>query len=248
MLFRRFRHRIVFVGGNRGSAFSCPELRIHQRRIVGQPVGCLCQQHQTQLVGAGEETDLCIGKVVHQGRHVTGFLMSLGKGAGIVAPHQQVVETVTFNAVQQQFRRPDVVPAAAVEIRNYITGDLMIQRLQFFGFLAGKPLQFVFIQQRALPEQLAAPLLVINRFSRRGTGLGRAHDGHKHINVGGMFFLLQGKQPFRPGLQHGRLDMMRPGIYQAAVNQRVGAGHNRHRFLRILFQPFQQLVRLSVPF
>ena len=124
----------------------------------------------------------------------------------------------------------------------------MIQGLQFFGFLTGKPLQFVFIQQRALPEQLAAPFLIINRFCRRSAGFRRAHDGHKHINIRGMFFLLQGKQPLRPGLQHGRLDMVRPGIYQATVDQRVSAGHNRHRFLSILFQPFQKLVRLSVPF
>lgn len=98
-----------------------------------------------------------------------------------------------------------------------------------------------------MPEQFAAPLLIIHRFHRRSAGFGRAHNRHKHIDVGRMYLLLQGKQPFYPGLQYRRFDMVGPGIHQAAVNQRVSAGHHSHRFRCILLQPLQQLVRLTVP-
>ena len=171
--------------------------------------------------------------------------MGLRQGRRIVPADEHVVEALVLHAVHEECRRFEVQGAAAVIVFSQVLGDFPVQGFQFLLFPVSQALQLLLVAEHALAEQLAAPFLVVDRFRRGAAHLRGAHDGHEHVGVRAAGTFLQIQEAFGAGGQHGFVIMMRAGVHQAAVEHGVGAGDDGHGAGSLVFEPFEDLVRIA---
>ena len=239
--------RVVFVGRHRVRAHTGGVMRVDERIIVCQAVHRLRHEQKAHLVRPGEEADLPAGHVADDGRNSAGLVMGLRQRRRIVPADEHVVEALVLHAVQEERRRFEVQGAAAVIVLCQILGDFPVQGFQFLLFPASEALQFLLVPEHALAEQLAAPLLVVDRFRRRTAHLRGPHDGHEDVGIRAAATFLQVQEAFGAGGQHGFVVMMRAGIHQAAIQHRVGTGNDSHGTGGLILEPFEDLVRITGP-